>query len=75
MNTSAKIEGADFGESSVTWGGGGGVMVFFGSHWGFRFDLRYFRTFDDVEILDVSLVEESKKVDFTRTSFGLIIRF
>ena len=70
---------SDFGdpeidENNVTWSAGGGLMVFFGNTVGLRFDVRYFRTFDDLEILGITIVE-STKVDFTRGSFGLALRF
>ena len=65
----------DIGENSVTWSAGGGVMVFFGSAVGIRGDLRYFRTFDDMEFLGFELGQSAGKVDFTRGSLGLVLRF
>jgi len=62
-------------DNSVTWSAGGGVMLFFGTRVGMRFDLRYFRTFDDLEILGVTLADSPGKLDFTRTSLGFIVRF
>lgn len=65
----------DIDESSMTWTAGGGVLVFFGTHAGLRFDARYFRTFDDLEILGVSIAQSPGKVDFTRGSVGFVLRF
>jgi hypothetical protein len=65
----------DIDESSVTWSAGGGVLVFFGTSAGIRFDVRYFRTFDDLEVLGLPIVESPGKVDFTRGSLGLVLRF
>jgi hypothetical protein len=62
-------------DSSVTWSLGGGVMVFFGTHAGLRFDVRYFRSFDDLEILGLPIAQSPGKVDFTRGSLGLALRF
>src|SRR6187455_1468112 len=42
---------AEIDENDLTWSAGGGVLLFFGSNAGLRFDVRYFRTFDDLEIL------------------------
>lgn len=73
--------GADFGgvssqeEDDFTWSAGGGVMLFFGTRVGLRGDFRYFRTFDDLEIFGVNVVDSPGKLDFTRTSLGLIFRF
>ena len=71
---------SDFGdpeidENNVTWSAGGGLLVFFGTRVGIRFDVRYFRTFDDLEILGIPIVQSPGKVDFTRGSAGLVLRF
>ena len=74
MRASASFEQVE--ENSSPWGYGGGIAMFFGTHVGVRFDFRYFRTFDDVDILGIKVVEESPgKLDFTRTSLGLVFHF
>ena len=62
-------------ENDLTWSAGGGVLVFFGTRTGIRFDIRYFQTFDDLEILGVPIAESPGKVDFTRGSLGFVLRF
>ena len=62
-------------ENDLTWSLGGGVLMFFGTKAGLRFDVRYFRTFDDLEILGVPIAQSPGKVDFTRTSLGFVLRF
>ena len=71
---------SDFGtpeidENNVTWSAGGGLMLFFGTRAGLRFDVRYFRTFDDLEILGIPIAQSPGKVDFTRGSLGLVLKF
>ena len=66
---------ADIDENNVTWSAGGGVLLFFGTRAGLRFDVRYFRTFDDLEILGVPIAQSPGKVDFTRGSLGFVLRF
>ena len=61
--------------SDLAWDFGGGAMFFFGSHLGLRADLRYFRTFGDVDFDLIDLVEGSQSLDFARASAGLILRF
>src|SRR5262245_17984514 len=74
MRSSAEFEGVD--QNSVTWDFGGGVILFFGTRTGVRFDIRYFRTFDDVELFGVEVIEDQPgKLDFTRTSIGFVVRF
>jgi hypothetical protein len=76
MHTSADFAGLPSNdENSVTWGAGGGVMLFFGTRVGLRGDVRYFRTFDDLEIFGVDVFDSPGKLDFTRGSLGLIFRF
>ena len=65
----------DVDETDIAWNFGGGVMMFFGTHVGVRGDIRYFRTFDALEILNIDIAERPGKVDFTRASGGLILRF
>ena len=66
---------AEIDENDLTWSAGGGVLLFFGTRTGLRFDIRYFQTFDDLEILGVSIAESPGKVDFTRASLGFVLRF
>jgi Outer membrane protein beta-barrel domain len=72
---------ADFGsvfdegsENSLAWNTGGGILMFFGNNYGVRFDLRYFKTFDDVDTGE-GVVNGPGKVDFTRTTLGFVFRF
>ena len=51
------------------------MFLFFGTRTGIRFDVRYFQTFDDLEILGVTIAESPGKVDFTRASLGFVLRF
>jgi hypothetical protein len=69
------ISGGEIDENNVTWSAGGGVLLFFGSSAGVRFDVRYFRTFDDLEILGLPIAQSPGKVDFTRGSLGFVFRF
>ena len=66
---------AEIDENNVTWSAGGGVLLFFGTKAGMRFDVRYFRTFDDLEILGLPIAQSPGKVDFTRGSLGFVLRF
>jgi opacity protein-like surface antigen len=75
-----KPKGEAFGdrlddENKVAWDFGGGVMIFFGSHAGIRGELRYFRTFEALEVLGIDLADEPGDLDFTRGSLGFVFRF
>jgi len=62
-------------ENQFGWDFGGGVMMFFGNRVGLRGEVRYFRTFEDFELLGVDLGGSTGAVDFTRGSLGFIFRF
>jgi opacity protein-like surface antigen len=53
---------------------GGGAMFFFGNNVGVRGEVRYFRTFSDLAF-DIINVDRQGRLDFTRGSVGLILRF
>ena len=61
--------------SEGAWSFGGGAMFFFGTHVGLRGDLRYFRTFSDVDFDLGDGIERRRALDFARASAGLILRF
>ena len=61
-----------FDDSETVWNFGGGVMIFFASHVGLRGDVRYFRTFGDI---DFRPIDDADAVDFARASAGLVFRF
>ena len=64
-------------KNKVSWDFGGGVMIFFGAHAGIRGDVRYFRTFEALEFLDIDITAAEKPGDleFTRGSIGFVYRF
>ena len=59
--------------TEAAWNFGGGAMFFFGTHVGLRADLRYFRTFSALDLIDV--IDRRGRLDFARASAGLILRF
>ena len=55
------------------WDIGGGIIGYFGEHFGVRGDIRYFHAFQDLEILGLSIADT--KLDFGRASGGVVFRF
>ena len=76
LRSSADIEGVfdEGSENSVAWNTGGGVLLFFGNNYGVRFDIRYFKTFDDIDTGE-GVVSGPGKIDFTRGTLGFVFRF
>jgi len=69
--------GVDLNENKVGWDFGGGVLMFFTSHVGIRGDLRYFRTFEALDFLDLEIETQNGPgdLDFTRGSVGFVVRW
>jgi hypothetical protein len=62
----------DLCDNKLGWNFGGGLLIFFAKHVGMRGDLRYFRTFETVDLLEGS---GGGDLDFTRGSAGFVVRF
>jgi hypothetical protein len=69
----------NFDQNQGAWDFGGGVFIFFATHVGARFDLRYLRSFDDLDLGPINIpigdARHPGKVDFTRFSAGVTFRF
>ena len=68
------FDSLSFNENKIAWDFGGGVMVFFATHVGIRADLRYVRTFEAADFLEIG-GDESGHLDFARGSLGFVLRF
>jgi len=76
IRTSVESAGANQDENQAGWDIGGGMMAFFNAHVGIRGDIRYFRSFD---VLDLSrfpnIPIRETTVDFGRFSGALVFKF
>ena len=68
------FDAVEIDSNQAGWNFGGGVMMFFGPV-GMRADLRYFRTFEAADLLDLDVIERRGRLDFARASAGFIVRF
>lgn len=59
--------------NELGWNVGGGAFIFFGDHVGVRGDVRYFHSFEDLEILGITLGDTN--LDFGRASAALVFKF
>jgi opacity protein-like surface antigen len=76
MRTSVESAGTDTDENQFAWDIGGGLIGYFSRHVGLRGDIRYFHSF---ELLDLSklpaLPIQQTKLDFGRFSGALVFKF
>ena len=61
-----------FTNNHFAWDIGGGLMVFFGEHFGLRGDIRYFHSFQDLEIQGFAL--NNTKLDYGRASAAIVLK-
>ena len=69
--TSASVFTTD--NNNLGWDIGGGLILLAGDHIGVRGDLRYFHSFQDLEILGFTL--SNSKLDYGRASAGVVLKF
>jgi len=62
-----------FSNNQFAWDLGAGLMVFFGEHVGIRGDIRHFHSFQDLNILGLSL-GSGTKVNFGRASVAIVLK-
>jgi opacity protein-like surface antigen len=78
IRTSVEIAGDAVEEESsdVGWDIGGGVIVFFGQHVGVRGDIRYYHSFQVLDLFGLDLpFEDGEKLDFGRASVAVVFKF
>jgi len=59
--------------SSLGWDVGGGVMIFAGSHFGVRADIRYIHAFQDLTAQGFTL--GNTKLNYGRAAAGVVLKF
>jgi opacity protein-like surface antigen len=78
IKTSLEIAGDAVEEEStqVGWDIGGGLIIFFGQHVGVRGDLRYYHSFQVLDLFGLDLpFDDEEKLDFGRASAALVFKF
>ena len=63
----------DTSNNDFGWDVGGGVMGFFGENFGIRGDVRYFHSFQNLELLGFNI--DGTKLDFGRISGAAVFKF
>ena len=61
-------------DTAFGWDTGGGVMGFFGRHFGVRGEIRFFHSFEDSKFFGL-LPASDEKLDFGRASAGVVLMF
>src|SRR5262245_7680423 len=70
-----RVLGSSESENQVGWTVGGGLIIFVQEHFGLKGDIRYYHSFEALDLLGVELARDQNKIDFGRASFGVIFKF
>ena len=79
IRTSVEGVGISDDQNQVGWDLGGGLMVFFGAHFGLRGDIRYYHSFQILDFVHVPILGDlglgGQKLDYGRAAAGVVFRF
>jgi opacity protein-like surface antigen len=77
IRTSVEGVGTSTDQNQFGWDVGGGLMVFFGEHVGVRGDVRYYRSFQILDFLDLPNLAGlgGQKLDYGRAAAGVVFKF
>ena len=59
----------------VGWTIGAGVLVYVHKHVGLKGDVRYYHSFEALDLLGIDLARDENKIDFGRAAFGVLFKF
>jgi opacity protein-like surface antigen len=69
------IVAAPDAKNQVGWTIGGGLILFVQEHVGLKGDLRYYHSFEALDLLGIDLARDQNKIDFGRAGFGVVFKF
>jgi opacity protein-like surface antigen len=75
MKTKVDLTAGDvlsFSNNNFAWDLGGGLMIFFGDHFGIRGELRHFHSFQDISAPGLAI--DNTKLKFDRASVGVVFK-
>jgi opacity protein-like surface antigen len=67
--------GAEESENQIGWDIGGGLMVFVHPNIGIKGDIRYYHSFEVLDLFGIELNRDDNKLDFGRAAFGVVFKF
>jgi opacity protein-like surface antigen len=69
------IVNAPNSQTQIGWTIGGGLLLFVQKHVGLKGDVRYYHSFQALDLLGIDLARDQNKVDFGRAAFGVVLKF
>lgn len=62
-------------KNQIGWTIGGGLMLFVAKHVGLKGDVRYYHSFQALDLLGLDLGDDRNKIDFGRAGLGVVLKF
>ena len=62
-------------ENQIGWDVGGGLMVFVHPNVAIKGDIRYYHSFEALDLLGIDFGEDENRLDFGRAAFGVVFKF
>ena len=69
------VLGAEKEENQVDWNAGGGLIVYVHPNIGLKGDVRYYYSFEVLDLLELEFERDQNKLDFGRAAFGVVFKF
>jgi opacity protein-like surface antigen len=69
------VLGAEEDENQIGWNVGGGLIVYVHRNIGLKGDIRYYHSFEVIDLLDLELDRDVNELDFGRATFGVVFKF
>lgn len=62
-------------DNQIGWTIGGGLIVYVQKHIGLKGDVRYYHSFQALDLLGVDFGQDRNKIDFGRAGLGVVLKF
>lgn len=70
-----RISGNSESENQFGWTIGGGLIIYLQEHFGVKGDVRYYHSFEALDLLGFDFGTDRNKIDFGRAGLGVIFKF
>src|SRR5262245_3878100 len=70
-----RITLASESQTKPGWTIGGGLILFVDKHVGLKGDVRYYHSFETLDLLGIDLGRNQKRIDFGRSGFGVVFKY
>ena len=70
-----EIANSSESDNQIGWSVGGGLIVYVHPNIGLKGDVRYYHSFEALDLLGIELARDENRLDFGRAAFGVVFKF